>query len=1427
MSTVLRSLSHMAYVSLLLACLVLSPNLSAQVKNNVGEITEGTEYFFTIPHCAKEQNEGMRGSASVELWVSSKKNTTVFVETKAHGSFQAKVSKNKVTKIPLDDSYMNTKNEVIQRLGIHLTSFEPVSVTVFVSYRWSGETYRVIPAVWLGKRYRTLNLYQDETDEIKPSQIVITATQDNTTVTYTPTFNTEKTKKGIKSLPIVLNKGETYLIHNEKRNAYTHVGGDLTGTLVEADKPIAVISGHTKGAFPRYSQRMLGRPANFMRNMLIEMLWPEELLGTEYISAPILYTNRYVRNIDPDDVGDMIRFVATVNGTIISQMRQSGTGYKEISRALKAGEYFEITNMELSAMYKSNYPVIVGQYGKAWRNQFIASGIDKGEEGQNPSKNGCGMMIVLVPRDRWCSYAVFHSPTGLDNFMYMTFNSDDESKLKFDDVPLRSKFGGGIKKIEGTPYSYVAAQIAFGDHTIEGAPFAAYAYGNWDYSKDGFAYGYPTGFNLAKKCPDSVTLTGTGPCGNIKGEARALPEKEDCAKLFTIQMISDSSSNYEFKNTGPDGFGPKGNYGTFELTVVDKRKPARALVRAITMSGKFIEEWYNYEPEVITIEPEILNLEEIAIGDERCKTIKLRNDGKTSTTVNNIKFRFGYAEFKFKDLEVPFTLQPSESKEVTICATGLKASDAPQIDSVIAELSCYPSPSLVKVKVLSPQITVGDIDFGKIPKNAVIKKSAIVKNTSGILAKVYRLKEWADKTHFLSVEGLEFPFELKPGEEKPFIVTYTPAGEIDVQHTERAWFEANTDKTKLYSDWKGMGTDAQLFITSYDWQERRVLDNFVAEPEKSNGYEATIQFGNTGNVDILDAKLMVEGSDGQYFTVPTASVPSRLVKGETYPPLKVYFKPEWVQGTRTGERPYTVKLVLSGKDNGEDRVAEGELKGIGVQPHTDMTPLIDFGTLEVNTTANDKSTINSTGTLKLTLTGTIADIRIEGTDKDYFTIDQNFLNNLSMPHSIAVGDKLDVPITFAPTIAGRSYEAFLRVNHDAPETIETRLIGAAKFTSTLVKSGNIVGEVLLPHFICSVKDGKAVFTNTSTDNVIARIKTNPVLVGADRDHFILLPVPLTNVAQNQTFTIPFRLMAEDARQYNASIALDVEWYDPATNNVIEMEQFVAEISGTGKSIITNVTIGETKKVEVGLRYDGSNAISVELTDNKLDEVGIITFKTFVGFDPNFIYPYVKTNEIVTGGTLTEGWSVVNSGISTGKDNEFFVEFRSSAANPLKFDGNKPIFKFTGLALLNTDEDLISDITINDFVMVEQTHPEIQANSSKCVTINKLPGTIQMSEKCAPTLRPIKNSTSPFEDKGVAPSPSNSDAVLRFSVGLESTTTIEVYNSTGQLVATLVNDQLHPGDYEANFNVENWGTGLYQYRISNGPFTTTNTFVVQH
>ena len=58
-----------------------------------------------------------------------------------------------------------------------------------------------------------------------------------------------------------------------------------------------------------------------MRNMLYDMMWPVELLGKEYITAPIMYLNRTNYGLVPDDKGVIIRFIATEDNTQLCNWR--------------------------------------------------------------------------------------------------------------------------------------------------------------------------------------------------------------------------------------------------------------------------------------------------------------------------------------------------------------------------------------------------------------------------------------------------------------------------------------------------------------------------------------------------------------------------------------------------------------------------------------------------------------------------------------------------------------------------------------------------------------------------------------------------------------------------------------------------------------------------------------------------------------------------------------------------------------------------------------------------------------------------------------------------------------------------------------------------------------------------------------------------
>lgn len=1399
LSTHIRSRFLWLFFAVLLGSFAGAIGLHAQDIDQ-GEITEGLEYDFGIPHCWKETGEAMRGISPVQLWVSSKVDTRVTITNKALGINQSyAVTGGKVKVIPLTDALMNLQSEVSKPFGVHLKADAPVALTVFISYRWSGEAYRVIPVDWLGKRYYTLNLYQDKTDVIRPSQILIVATKDETKVKYTPSVPTERGTPAGKTAEVTLQKGETYLIQAQQNSEWTFTGGDLSGTYIEASEPIGVISGHTKGAFPRYNATMLGRPANFMRNMIIDMMWPVELLGTEYISAPIKYISR-TRGVDPDDYGDLIRFVATEKNTQLYQMRQDGTGAFPIGKVLDKGEYHDIVNQEAAAHYRSNKPVLVGQYGKAWRNQVVGGA--KGENPLNPSRNGCGMMLVLAPIDHWTSYTTFKSADNLDNFCYVTFASADEPNLVFNGKSFRSFFGSSIKQIAGTNYSYAVKQIPAGDNTVEGsngAKFACYAYGNYDYTKDGFAYGYPTGMNFATKCPDTLIVVDNMVCGNVKGLATALPDTSECAQIFSVRMVDDQSKNYTFRLD--DSFVSGAKVAPYTLTVIDPRQPAIGVVKILSRSGRSITKTYNYIPEQLTATPTLINFGTIAAGDTLCRSITLTNPGSVPVTVKSLRIKLAQKEFFIKPGNFPITIDPKSSASVEVCASAFEQKETTVIDSVLAELSCYDQPiAELRVRSEKPKVFITDVNFGEVPVNTERKLNVDIKNVSDKVDVVLTaIDNWSDKQHFLRTENLNFPITLKAGETYTFQVVYNPLTEINIQHSTRATFTVNTDIIKIYSDWTGTGIEAGPVITGFDWKERRVLDNFVDNTTKTDGYEATIEYGNTGNTQLTDVQLTVSGADGQYFTVPVNEVPRALSKGDPMRQMKVFFKPEWVIGSRAGERPYEVTLTLSGSG----KSATAKLNGVGVQPHIEVLDTLRFGSLAVNSSKSDNSWAKSTGSMKLSLTGTITGIRVAGNDAAAFVIDPGFFTQHPYPIVVPTGSSIDVPITFTPNQPRTDFMAELIVESDAPEQPKTILLGEG-FQTSFPVSVEATDHDFGKQFITLTKDGQVTITNTSA--TITGTVIDMQVAGNDANNFLILsPQPPFDLGPGQSMPIDVRFGPTQERSFDARIDYTVKWAAPQTPNSMA----VSKLIGVGEVIHSLVKIGEYHALP------GENiTVNFELKDANMDVADVREFKAFVRYNPLMVSPKLGAENIITKGTLTDGWRVLSAEPTPNKG-EFYVDIVQEDATKPGLRGSGTLFSFDFFTYLS----------------VEKTMPipcEMQPIARPYVFVDNLPGLLTIDPSCASQIRAVVGTGSTYTLSAMNPNPATGTATIEYSIGLAARTVLAVYNMTGERVATLVNQVQQPGSYEVSFDVQTLGlpSGAYSYRLESGQFMDVKPLIIQ-
>jgi hypothetical protein len=83
----------------------------------------------------------------------------------------------------------------------------------------------------------------------------------------------------------------------------------------------------------------------------------------------------------------------------------------------------------------------------------------------------------------------------------------------------------------------------------------------------------------------------------------------------------------------------------------------------------------------------------------------------------------------------------------------------------------------------------------------------------------------------------------------------------------------------------------------------------------------------------------------------------------------------------------------------------------------------------------------------------------------------------------------------------------------------------------------------------------------------------------------------------------------------------------------------------------------------------------------------------------------------------------------------------------------------------------------------------------------------------------------FDLKQNYPNPFNPVTNIEFAIAKTSNVNLIVYNSLGQLVSELVNQEMRPGIYRYDFNASNLPSGSYYYRLTAGDFVKTNKMVL--
>ncbi|WP_422925495.1 putative Ig domain-containing protein [Singulisphaera sp. PoT] len=254
---------------------------------------------------------------------------------------------------------------------------------------------------------------------------------------------------------IHLDAGQTYQLRQV-------AGGDMTGTLVTSDKPVAVFGGNLAAFVPD------GYAA---ANHLVEQLPSTDSWGREFLTYP-LATRLH---------GDVFRIVAqaddteiTINGTLVA--------------TIDAGHWYE-TNLEDPSRIQTNHAVLVAQFSHSLSFDNVSA---------DP------FMIIVPPFEQFLDHYTITTPaTGFPtNFVNVVAPASAVGSIELDGVPLAADLFHAIGDS-----GYVGAQVPIdvGAHDFAGAePFGVFVYGYAVY--DG--YGYLGGQSLAPVAlVDSIALT--------------------------------------------------------------------------------------------------------------------------------------------------------------------------------------------------------------------------------------------------------------------------------------------------------------------------------------------------------------------------------------------------------------------------------------------------------------------------------------------------------------------------------------------------------------------------------------------------------------------------------------------------------------------------------------------------------------------------------------------------------------------------------------------------------------------------------------------------------------------------------------------------------------------------------------------------------
>jgi hypothetical protein len=325
--------------------------------------------------------------------------------------------------------------------------FNPLEYMVNSSGSYTNDASLLLPTSAWGARYAVASRSTWQWQGFNlPGFYAVVASQDNTKVALTPSATGGSVRAGGSVAvngtgSVTLDTGDVLQVLSGQP-----ISADLTGTIVQADKPVQVIAGHDCTFVPAN----IGYCSHLEESMI-----PTEGLARAYLVAPPALPGT------TQPKAAFARIIGTNPGTIVDYDPPQTTWPHSLAAA---GDHFEVESLEPFAVTASA-PVLVAQYMK---------GQDAGGNSGNPA-----MVLASLTKDLQKEY-LFHSPVGYEH-SYVNVLAPSGATVELDGIKL-----GGWVPIGATGFGLARVRFAGasnGNHRAAGdAGFSITVYGYGQYA---------------------------------------------------------------------------------------------------------------------------------------------------------------------------------------------------------------------------------------------------------------------------------------------------------------------------------------------------------------------------------------------------------------------------------------------------------------------------------------------------------------------------------------------------------------------------------------------------------------------------------------------------------------------------------------------------------------------------------------------------------------------------------------------------------------------------------------------------------------------------------------------------------------------------------------------------------------------------------